>query len=132
MNISTYFLFALFFNPAILQPKDCSFLTVEKIKFGIDRVMAESFHDTIPVMHITIVNRCKKCEVKGPDYCPLIVLNENNDTIASSAINGVPRKYKASRTYQVTARNKEKWVQPDVSKIKIQLLPYCKDLPVKL
>jgi len=116
------------------QPKyDCKIMVVEKITFGIDEIMASSFNDTIKTMNIKIVNRCKKCNTDGPDYVPLIIRNENNDTIAATTINGIPLKYKDSRTYQVQAYKKRNWGKnPDISKLKISMPPYCDELMIKL
>lgn len=121
-------------NNLIPEPKyDCNILIVEKITFGIDKIMAETFNDTIQTMNITIVNRCKKCYTEGPDYVPLIVRNENNDTIAATTINGIPTKYKDSRTYMVSAYRKKNWGKnPEISKLKISMPPYCEELIIKL
>ena len=119
-------------TPMENQKNDCSFMVVEKITFGIDQIMASSFNDTIKTMHITVVNRCKTCKPTGPDYCPLVVTNKNNDTIAVAAINGIPRKYKDKRTYQVNAYKKNWEKNPSPENLRISISPYCNELLLKL
>ena len=107
----------------------CDAYLVTKIKFGADGIYPGVSEDTVSVMYITIIQSKSNYKIEGPDYCLLSVIDENNDTIARDAINGLPRPGR-SRTYW--AYSDKKWkARPDLDKIHISIPPYCDNLNMK-
>src|ERR1051326_1591168 len=125
--------FASFNFPASVKPKNnCSAWEIDKITFGIDSVKAMVFQDTVQALYIHLVNRKKGSKLVGPDYCPLVIFDRvNNDTLATMAINGVPRHFGEARDYP--AYELHYWKKkPDLKRTRVSLALFCGDIKVKL
>ena len=86
--------------------------------------------DSVGVFFVTIIQRTKKYDVSGPDYCLLSLMNEKGDTLARSAINGMP-EYGRPRTYTCYGK-KIKSPSIELKSLHVSLPPYCENIRFKI
>jgi hypothetical protein len=97
------------------------------IDLGTDSIYPGISSDSISMMYVNVAQIQKSAKIDGPDYCMMYVIDEKNDTIARSAINGLPVPGK-SRTYPLFG-NKVWRIKPNLLELRFSLEPYCNNLP---